>query len=249
MQVKVSYILCNLIDGDMGAYMQKHDVLSIAGAAHIAAGDRPVESGWRSLPLDQRAAWFEAVVVQAVGGILGVQLGREEALMNAGLDSLGRLPGPYPQRQTLNVALYPTSRHSVVRATCTFPLHAGAVELRKELVRVTALDLPATLIFDFPSIAEMTAALLNLAPQPADSGAANDSQRRSPPGEKQIDVGNAPLNHDVGAGRCTQRWWGRGGSSSCAGAVHPDDCCTAARNHCGAGMTVGVPTFATNVKL
>lgn len=36
---------------------------------------------------------------------------------------------------------------------------------------MTALDIPATLIFDYPSIAEMTAALINLAPPPADADA------------------------------------------------------------------------------
>ena len=59
------------------------------------------------------------------------------------------------------------------------PVLSGAVELRKELIRVTALDLPATLIFDYPSIAEMTAALCNLAPQTAHTDAVAP-QRRSP---------------------------------------------------------------------
>ena len=43
-------------------------------------------------------------------------------------------------------------------------MHAGAVELRKELSLLTALELPATLVFDYPSVAEMTAALAAMLP-------------------------------------------------------------------------------------
>ena len=43
-------------------------------------------------------------------------------------------------------------------------MHAGAVELRKELSTLTALELPATLVFDYPSVAEMTAALAAMLP-------------------------------------------------------------------------------------
>ena len=78
----------------------------------------------------ERHTWMQAAITQAVASIVGAQLGPNEALMNAGLDSI------------------------------------GAVELRKELARVTLIDLPATLMFDYPSIAELTGALLGLAPQP-----------------------------------------------------------------------------------
>ena len=61
-------------------------------SADVAGAETPGGAGWSALPAQERAAWFEAAVVQAVAGILGTQLGREEALMNAGLDSLGRLP-------------------------------------------------------------------------------------------------------------------------------------------------------------
>ena len=43
-------------------------------------------------------------------------------------------------------------------------MHAGAVELRKELSTLTALVLPATLVFDYPSVAEMTTALAAMLP-------------------------------------------------------------------------------------
>lgn len=66
----------------------------------------------------------------------------------------------------------------------------GAVELRKELSIATSLDLPATLIFDYPSVAEMTAALVAMLPaasqrpavaKPKQAAAAKvDGTRRGP---------------------------------------------------------------------
>lgn len=41
----------------------------------------------------------------------------------------------------------------VQKANCC----AGAVELQKEVARVTSLELPATFVFDYPSMAEMCA--------------------------------------------------------------------------------------------
>ena len=43
-------------------------------------------------------------------------------------------------------------------------MHAGAVELRKELSALTELELPATLVFHHPSVAELTAALAAMLP-------------------------------------------------------------------------------------
>lgn len=40
------------------------------------------------------------------------------------------------------------------------------MELRKELSRVTTLDLPATLVFDYPSTNELTAALAAMLHEP-----------------------------------------------------------------------------------
>ncbi|CAL8465609.1 g5145 [Coccomyxa elongata] len=42
----------------------------------------------------------------------------------------------------------------------------GAVELRMELSHITTLDLPATLVFDYPSTGELTAALAAMLPEP-----------------------------------------------------------------------------------
>ncbi len=43
---------------------------------------------------------------------------------------------------------------------------AGAVEVRKELADLTELDLPATLLFDYPSPDELAAYILETLPQP-----------------------------------------------------------------------------------
>lgn len=49
----------------------------------------------------------------------------------------------------------------------SFSTPAGAVELRRELSQTMAMDLPATLVFDYPSTAELTAALAQMLPEPA----------------------------------------------------------------------------------
>lgn len=46
-------------------------------------------------------------------------------------------------------------------------LLAGAVEVRKELADRTELDIPATLLFDYPSPAELAAFILSSMPPPA----------------------------------------------------------------------------------
>ncbi|BDA51457.1 probable inactive phenolphthiocerol synthesis polyketide s at N-terminal half [Coccomyxa sp. Obi] len=85
---------------------------------------------WAGMQPAERTAWVQAAILQAVNAVLGREVGPEEPLMSAGLDSL------------------------------------GAVELRKELSRLTTLDLPATLVFDYPSTDELTAALAVMLPEP-----------------------------------------------------------------------------------
>ena len=55
------------------------------------------------------------------------------------------------------------------------------MELRKELSILTSLDLPATLIFDHPSVAEMTAALTAMFPAAAPASAAQQPKQAAPP--------------------------------------------------------------------
>ena len=46
------------------------------------------------------------------------------------------------------------------------PTAAGAVEVRREVVSLAGFDLPATLVFDYPSVAEMAEYLAGLLPAP-----------------------------------------------------------------------------------
>ncbi len=47
----------------------------------------------------------------------------------------------------------------------------GAVELRKELASVTGLDLPTTLIFDYPTTESITDLILDMLPSAPAAGA------------------------------------------------------------------------------
>lgn len=46
----------------------------------------------------------------------------------------------------------------------------GAVELRKELASVTGLDLPTTLIFDYPSTESIADLILDMLPSAPEAG-------------------------------------------------------------------------------
>ncbi len=56
------------------------------------------------------------------------------------------------------------------------------MELRKELSVLTSLELPATLIFDYPSVSEMAAALTAMLPAAAPASAAQQRIQAAPPG-------------------------------------------------------------------
>lgn len=56
----------------------------------------------------------------------------------------------------------------MARVKHTFSVIAGAVELRNEIGRMLGVDLPGTLIFDYPTISAMSAMLAaKLAPEEA----------------------------------------------------------------------------------
>jgi hypothetical protein len=54
-------------------------------------------------------------------------------------------------------------RMCAVKLTRLF-FHVGAEELRKEISCITTIDLPATLVFDYPSIEEMAKAIVTKIP-------------------------------------------------------------------------------------
>lgn len=57
-----------------------------AAAAEVDGGDGPI---WMAMSAMDRARWMQETISQAVVATLGRKVGLEEALMTAGLDSLG----------------------------------------------------------------------------------------------------------------------------------------------------------------
>ena len=84
----------------------------------------------------------------------------------------------------------------------------GAVELRKDLSILTSLDLPATLIFDYPSIAEMTSALNAMLPTatPAPTAAAKPASKA--PAPRVEDAKRTPnLRMAAASGKAMASYW------------------------------------------
>lgn len=81
-------------------------------------------------------------------------------------------------------------------------LCAGAVELRKELSRISTLDLPATLVFDYPSTEELVAALVTMLPEPKQAQPSTAKSGRKPRVEKTI---SAEPTRQIKAWRPPQR--------------------------------------------
>ena len=82
------------------------------------------------------------------------------------------------------------------------------MELRKELSILTSLDLPATLIFDYPSIAEMTSALTAMLPAatPVPTAAAKPTSKAAAP--RVDDAKRTPALHMAAAsGKGMASYW------------------------------------------
>lgn len=78
------------------------------------------------------------------------------------------------------------------------------MELRKELSILTSLELPATLIFDYPSVAELTAALTALLPAAAPASAAQQPKQAAPPA---IMTNKVPLADAVASAEALYANW------------------------------------------
>ena len=76
------------------------------------------------------------------------------------------------------------------------------MELRKELSRVSTLDLPATLVFDYPSTEELVAALVTMLPEPEQAQPPAAKSGRKPRVEKTI---SAEPTQQIKAWRPPQR--------------------------------------------
>ena len=137
-------------------------------AAEQQASNLPA---WRLLPPAEQGAHLAAQIASVVAQAVGREVGPEEALMAAGLDSLGR----QVVSQLLRCALRCTACHACaarVPARVSSARAAGAVELRREVSHLVGVELPATAIFDYPSVATLAAHVLaQLPPLPAHSPA------------------------------------------------------------------------------
>ena len=139
------------------------------GAAYVVPGDAA-----------QRRAFLAAQVAAAVRGLLGADVGAEEPLMEAGLDSL------------------------------------GAVELKNALQRAVGSELPATVMFDYPSVRALVGFLHAQMPDAASTPAAGSAA--------------VPLPRDVGDGAPLIDVVGMAGAetlASCGGVVVSQDTCLA----------------------
>lgn len=123
-----------------------------------------------SAPLAMASFDIAQRVVAAVRTVLGTDVGPEQPLVAAGLDSLGVLTNSTIEASCLHTA--------GVLPACSLPrgvLVPGTVELRNELSRIFTIDLPGTLVYDHPTssaIAALLSAHLSSAPEQPASGVA-----------------------------------------------------------------------------
>ena len=110
------------------------------------AGVAPARSGQ---PTAMSSETIAALIRGAVASVLGAGgVGADQPLVEAGLDSLGEDCG------------MPGVHASVTHQQFTEPsMHAGAVELRNEIGKAVGMELPGTLVFDYPSISAISGML------------------------------------------------------------------------------------------
>ena len=135
--------------------------------------------------------------------------------------TMKHMGGQKVQKSSPRSGLIPVSSHAMM---CVL---TGAVEVRKELADRTELDLPATLLFDYPSPSELAAFILSMMPPPlaskpipaAPSAAAPASFRISTAG---LGIAGLSFVNDVqsdAAVRAHPVWWYMGASQRTAWAT------------------------------
>ena len=80
------------------------------------------------------------------------------------------------------------------------------MELRKELSILTYLELPATLMFDHPSVVEMTAALTAMLPAAAPASSAQQPKQAAPPAIMKNKAGLPPAEAAASAEALYADW-------------------------------------------
>ena len=91
-----------------------------------------------------------ALIRGAVASVLGADVGADQPLVEAGLDSLGENVGLLWLRAWSLCSTSDLAHHSP---------NAGAVELRNEIGKAVGMELPGTLVFDYPSISAISGML------------------------------------------------------------------------------------------
>ena len=127
-----------------------------------AQGGPQLEALSYSAPFAMASFDIAQRVVAAVRAVLGTDVGPEQPLVAAGLDSLGVLAN-----LTINASF--RGRWCLSGLLIAEGLHVpGTVELRNELSRIFTIDLPGTLVYDHPTssaIATVLSARLLPAPE------------------------------------------------------------------------------------
>ena len=164
---------------------------------------------WSTMDAPGRVVWATRVASDAAARAAGHDVGLHEPLLAAGVDSLGescfgREGGSRERAEGMRggactAAPNPAALHQNTTS--------GAVELQRELSVASGLDLSSTLAFDYPSIAELGAAVAAMLPGGGDqgggSGVGGGAER--PEAQEAAAVSDSPPAADGGRGHRRRR--------------------------------------------